>query len=122
MPESNLRNPKLNRRQAMLLPGAAGLGGALALEAAAAETHNTPHQTGGSCSTPRSAVAKTQYGKVRGYVDSGVLTFKGIPYGQDTGGATASIRPWCMAPTVRSDCTISPRSNNRSSTTGPMAT
>ena len=99
MPESNLRNPRLNRRQAMLLPGAAGLGGALALEAAAAETHNTPHQTGGSCSTPRSAVAKTQYGKVRGYVDSGVLTFKGIPYGQDTGGANRWLpakapKPW----------------------------
>jgi para-nitrobenzyl esterase len=29
----------------------------------------------------------TQYGKVRGYVDGGVYTFKGIPYGQDTGGA-----------------------------------
>jgi para-nitrobenzyl esterase len=39
-----------------------------------------------TCSTPRSAVATTQYGKVRGYVDDGVLTFKGVPYGASTGG------------------------------------
>ena len=38
------------------------------------------------CSTPQSAVALTRYGKVRGYVDDGVLIFKGIPYGQNTGG------------------------------------
>jgi para-nitrobenzyl esterase len=38
------------------------------------------------CSTPRTAVANTQYGKVRGYVDGGVLTFKGVPYGQNTAG------------------------------------
>ena len=44
------------------------------------------HQEPGGCSTPRSAVAKTQYGKVRGFVDGGVLTFKGIPYGQNTAG------------------------------------
>ena len=47
MAESNSRNTKLNRRQAMLLPGAAGLGGALALPAAAAETNNTPRQAAG---------------------------------------------------------------------------
>ncbi len=85
---------KLNRRQAILLPGAA-----LALQASAAETHNAPHQTGSTCSSPRTAVAKTQYGKVRGYVDSGVLTFKGIPYGQNTGGENRWLpakapKPW----------------------------
>lgn len=37
-------------------------------------------------STPRSAVAKTQYGPVRGFVAGGVFTFKGVPYGQNTGG------------------------------------
>ena len=39
-----------------------------------------------TCSTPRTAMAKTQYGKVRGYLEDGVLTFKGVPYGATTGG------------------------------------
>src|SRR5579872_1788641 len=76
---------KINRRRAMLLP-AAGMG-ALALPAEASDSTKTAaHQAPGGCSTPRSAVAKTQYGKVRGYVEGGVLTFKGIPYGENTGG------------------------------------
>ena len=82
-PENRTR---INRRRALILP-AAGVGAVMALPAAAANTNKTAtQQTSGGCSTPRSAVAKTQYGKVRGYVDAGVLTFKGIPYGQDTGG------------------------------------
>src|SRR4029077_5086357 len=77
----------LNRRQALLLPAAVGMEAALALPANASDSTKTAaHQTPGVCATRRSAVAKTQYGKVRGYVESGVLTFKGIPYGQNTGG------------------------------------
>jgi len=48
-------------------------------------TKTAAHQEPGNCTTPRSAIANTQYGKVRGFVDGGVYTFKGIPYGQDTG-------------------------------------
>src|ERR1022692_2993924 len=78
----------MNRRQALLLPASAGLGAALAQPAAASDSIKTAaHQAPGNCSTPRTAVAKTQYGKARGFVDAGVLTFKGIPYGQDTSGA-----------------------------------
>ena len=77
MSQSN--SSRLNRRQALLVPAAAGLG-------AAAWAKTQPQPTGGSTSTPRSAVANTQYGKVRGYVSDGVFTFKGIPYGHDTGG------------------------------------
>jgi para-nitrobenzyl esterase len=77
----------MNRRQALLLPATTGLGAALAQTAMASDSTKTAaHQTPGNCSTPRSAVAKTQYGKVRGYVDAGVFTFKGIQYGQNTGG------------------------------------
>jgi len=89
---------KMNRRQALLLP--AGIGAAMVLPADAADnTRAGSRQTAADCSTPRSAVAKTQYGKVRGYVESGVLTFKGIPYGQNTGGENRWLpakppKPW----------------------------
>jgi para-nitrobenzyl esterase len=70
MSKSNSENStKLNRRQA-LQPSV--------MANAAAPAAN--------CSTPRTAVAKTQYGKVRGYVEDSVLTFKGVPYGANTGG------------------------------------
>ena len=90
----------LNRRQALLLPATAGMEAALALPANASDSTKTAaHQAPGNCSTPRSAIAKTQYGKVRGYVDASVLTFKGIPYGQDTGGENRWLpakppKPW----------------------------
>jgi para-nitrobenzyl esterase len=73
----------LTRREALILSSTAGLGLATANSAAAADSTKTsaPPSVGG-ISTPRSAIAKTQYGKVRGYLDRGVFTFKGIPYGQ----------------------------------------
>lgn len=88
---------KLNRRQAMLLPASAGMAAAMAN--ASDSTKTAAHQSPGGCSTPRSAVAKTQYGKVRGYLDDGVLTFKGIPYGQNTGAENRWLpakapKPW----------------------------
>jgi para-nitrobenzyl esterase len=90
---------RMNRRRALLLP-AAGMGAALAVPAIAADsTKTTAHQAPGNCSTPRSAIAKTQYGRVRGFVDGGVLTFKGMPYGQDTSGENRWLpakahKPW----------------------------
>src|SRR5436305_13747047 len=73
---------RLNRRQ-LFLPATAGLGAVLGSRAQASDSVKPPaHQAPGGCSTPRSAVAKTQYGNVRGYVNGGVLTFKGVPYGQ----------------------------------------
>ena len=92
MPQS-----KINRRQALLLPASAGMTAALAN--ASDSTKTAAHEEPGGCSTPRSAVAKTQYGKVRGYIESGVLTFKGMPYGQNTGGENRWLpakppKPW----------------------------
>lgn len=77
----------LNRREALFLSATAGVGVALGQPARASDSTKTgTHQEPGNCSTPRSAIANTQYGKVRGFLDGGVFTFKGIPYGQDTGG------------------------------------
>jgi para-nitrobenzyl esterase len=77
----------LTRREALFLSATAGVGLAAARAGFASDSIKTAaHQEPGNCSTPRSAVAKTQYGKVRGFVDGGVLTFKGVPYGQSTGG------------------------------------
>jgi para-nitrobenzyl esterase len=62
-------------------------------------TKTAAHQEPGNCTTPKSAVAKTQYGKVRGFLDGGVFTFKGVPYGQNTGGENRWLpakapKPW----------------------------
>jgi para-nitrobenzyl esterase len=97
MPKDNLGSRlAFNRRQA-LLSATAGMA-TLAGTAAGAEV-KTKSAGGASCGTPRSAVAKTQSGKVRGYVEDGVLTFKGVPYGADTGGANRWLpaqpaKPW----------------------------
>lgn len=79
---------RLNRRQLLRLSTAAGVGAALPRSAGAAQRRQASGAgaTPGTCSTPRTAVAKTQYGKVRGYVEDGVLNFKGVPYGATTGG------------------------------------
>ncbi|MBU6297912.1 MAG: carboxylesterase/lipase family protein [Alphaproteobacteria bacterium] len=51
------------------------------------------------CTTPRSAIAKTRYGKVRGCLEGEVFTFKGVPYGDTTGGENRWLpakppKPW----------------------------
>jgi para-nitrobenzyl esterase len=75
-------------RRRTVLGLSAAAGAVLVNPAQAADgTKIGSHQDPGNCSTPRSAIANTQYGKVRGYLDGGVFTFKGVPYGQDTGGA-----------------------------------
>jgi para-nitrobenzyl esterase len=90
----------LNRRQALLLSATAGMGAVLAGPAHALDSTKTAvHQEPGNCTTPRSAVANTQYGRVRGFLDGGVFTFKGVPYGQDTSGAGRWLpaqppKPW----------------------------
>jgi para-nitrobenzyl esterase len=81
------RGMLLTRREALLVSATAGMGLALGNPARAMDSTKTAaHQEPGNCSTPQTAVANTQYGKVRGFVDGGVFTFKGVPYGQNTGG------------------------------------
>ncbi len=77
----------LTRREALILSATAGVAIAASTRATASDSIKTAaHQGPGNCSTPRSAIAKTQHGKVRGFLDGGVLTFKGVPYGQTTAG------------------------------------
>ena len=77
----------LTRREALILSAAAGVSVAAGTSALASDSIKTAaHQGPGDCSTPRSAIAKTQFGRVRGFVDGGVVTFKGVPYGQTTAG------------------------------------
>ena len=85
MSESSNRSV-LTRREALILSAAAGVGVATTSAFASDSIKTAAHQEPGNVSTPSSAVAKTQYGKVRGFVDGGVLTFKGVPYGQTTAG------------------------------------
>src|SRR5665213_3066015 len=93
------KNIVLNRREALLLSATAGMGLAFGRPARAMDnTKASAHQEAGSCTTPRTAVANTQYGKVRGFVDGGVFTFKGIPYGQNTGGENRWLPAKAPAP------------------------
>jgi hypothetical protein len=107
----------LTRREALLLSASAGVGIAAGKSAFASDSVKTAaHQEPGHLSTPLSAVAKTRYGKVRGFVDGGVFTFKGVPYGQTTAEATfgfrrsrqhrgqVSIRRWSTVRTARKPC------------------
>jgi para-nitrobenzyl esterase len=86
---SNSENStKLNRRQALLLSATAGAAMLAETACSSGGSRNTaaPQAAAASCSTPRTVIGKTQYGKVRGYVEDNVLTFKGVPYGANTGG------------------------------------
>ncbi len=90
----------ISRRDALRLSATAGLGLSLTRAVHASDSTKTGTRLDpGLCTTPRSAVAKTQYGKVRGYIAGDVYTFKGVPYGEDTSGENRWLpakppKPW----------------------------
>ena len=84
--------PALHRRELLRLSTAPGVGAVIPTSGAFADEGRTTRAVAGTCSTPRAAVATTQYGKVRGYVEDGVLTFKGVPDGAPTGGEIGGCR------------------------------
>ncbi len=61
------------------------------------------------------AVASTRYGKVAGYIRNDIYTFKGIPYGSDTGGSarfkpSGPPQPWTGVRSSRSFGPVCPQS------------
>lgn len=92
-------NGTISRRDALKLSATAGLGLSMPLAAGASDSVKTAAHSGpGTLSTPRSAIAKTQYGKVRGFLDGGVFTFKGVPYGATTAGENRWLPAKAPAP------------------------
>lgn len=106
------------------LDGALGLAGAAAagvvVEANPAKAFATTATTANGALDPalfplhrsinassKDSVVETDSGKIKGYISSGIYTFKGVPYGADTGGANrftmaSKPQPWtgvrgCMA-------------------------
>jgi para-nitrobenzyl esterase len=86
MKSTSDKNALFNRRGALIASATAGLVG-VAGQARADSFDSSTREGPRGCSTPRSAIANTQYGRVRGYVAGDVLHFKGVPYGATTAGA-----------------------------------
>ena len=101
MPKPDSSSGKgLNRRDLLRFSATAAAGLGLGRTASAAVPAKAAASSqAGTCSTPNSAVAKTQYGPVRGFVEDGVFIFKGIPYGENTAGENRWLpakppKPW----------------------------
>jgi hypothetical protein len=76
-------------REVLLLSTTAGLAAVLSKPSFASVSVKTAaHQEPGNASDPAIGICETKYGKVRGFVEYGVLTFKGMPYGATTAGRT----------------------------------
>ena len=121
----------VDRRRAMLASMMTGAGLMLPLGGGARAARRA--SGAGTSSTPPDAIVSTRYGPVRGYVADDVYTFKGIPYGADTGGENRwlpakppkhgpiPIRRSPMARTVRRRCTTSALPSTRSFSNGRTA-
>lgn len=86
-------------RRAMLASLPLATVGAMATAPGLAEAA-TPRKakSDGTLTTPQDAIVETRYGKVRGYLDNGIYTFKGIPYGASTEGKARFLPPAPPAP------------------------
>lgn len=109
---------RINRRQ-LLASSAAVLGtaGSLTREALG-EVTSSPASVGPETASvvagSTTAVVTTTAGQVGGYVRRGIVTFKGIPYGADTGGANRfqppqPPRPWTGVRSARAYGPLAPQ-------------
>jgi para-nitrobenzyl esterase len=71
----------------------AGLGAAAVSAITPSPALASPKPTPALVTTPPGLVAQTVHGKVRGYRSGGISTFKGVPYGADTGGQARFLPP-----------------------------
>ncbi len=88
---SRLRRCSIGLAAALGLAGLVGCGESAPTDTTAAEPAEAPAASG-------PPIAETTYGRVRGDVDDGILTFKGVRYGADTAttrfAAPAAPAPW----------------------------
>lgn len=94
-----------NRRafiqKAGLLASVTGIGLALPDAATASDVTELASEKVSIVASAGSAVADTEYGKIKGYIRNDIFTFKGVPYGADTSGANRFMPP--QKPTAWSD-------------------
>jgi para-nitrobenzyl esterase len=76
-----------------LAAGAVGMGVSPAHAVGNSRSRRSPLAKDPILADATKPIVETDLGKVRGYIRNGIVTFKGIPYGDDTGGSARFMPP-----------------------------